>query len=461
MEEIIYDVLDFLQFRETTDWNIKLLSNKSHVVSSYPLLKLGISLRRIKEKMRVEDNKLYSRITIKTNNGGIVVRDTIYGKEIKTKQQFYISSGQLGVSKIDARNGAFGIVPKDADGAIITGNFWVYDVDDTIADIKYLVLLFSSEKFVQIWKECSNGSGNRLYLQEKKFLRYKIPFPSLSEQTELVKKYEQTMREATACETKARVLEKNIEEYLLKTLGIEQDRGEVKRNKMLNITKLSKLFKWGVEFNLRAIPPKEIFQSHKYKNASLVSFCEINPTTKYPSNVDVVSFLPMECISDVYGEVIEKRKGHASQSKGYTKFQDSDLLWAKITPCMQNGKCAIATDLVNGFGYGSTEYHVFRVINGKCIPEYMHAMLRTSYLREVAQIYFTGSAGQQRVGLDFLEALTLPVLPISSSNKDEVTQTSICSHIRGIKAEIKTLRQKAESLRSLAKKQFEEAVFGE
>lgn len=460
MGEVIYNTLRFLPFKETTDWNIKQLSNKFDLISSYPFVRLGKSLRRVKKKMRVEDNKLYSRITIKTNNGGIVVRDTVYGKDIKTKEQYYISGGLLGVSKIDARNGAFGVVPEAANGAIITGNFWVYDIDATIADIKYLVLMFSSKRFVQIWQECSNGSGNRLYLQEDKFLRYKIPFPSLSEQTALVKKYEQTIVEADACEAKATKLEESIEEYLFDILAIEKEENISQTGSTLQCTKLSKLFKWGAEFNLNAIAPKDIFKSNKYKNIPITSYCEINPATVYPKDIDNISFLPMECVSDVYGEIIEAREGKTYSAKGYTRFQENDVLWAKITPCMQNGKCAIAHKLLNGYGYGSTEYHVFRAIAGKCMPEYIHALMRTPYLRKMAQTYFTGSAGQQRVGTDFLEVLTIPAIPISSSSTNDVTQERIANHITSIKSQIKALRQRAESLRSLAKKEFEAAVFG-
>lgn len=139
--------------------------------------------------MVVEDDKRYKRITIKTNCGGVFVRDEVLGKDIKTKKQYYVKAGQLAVSKIDARNGAFGIVPPEADGAIITGNFWVYDVNPEIANIDYLILLLSSNVFVQAWQDCSNGSGNRLYLQEEKFLNYKIPMPEADVQKDLIRKY--------------------------------------------------------------------------------------------------------------------------------------------------------------------------------------------------------------------------------------------------------------------------------
>lgn len=157
---------------------------------------------------------------------------------------------------------------------------------------------------------------------------------------------------------------------------------------------------------------------------------------------------------------MEKREGKIALSRGYTRFQEEDVLFAKITPCMQNGKCAIAKGLRNGFGYGSTEYHVLRCDKTKVLPDYLHALLRTKKLRQKAQIYFTGSAGQQRVGKEFLEGLTLPEIPISSKNRDEVTQEKIIDHMAQLSEQVKVLRLEAEKLRRAARQEFEEEVFG-
>ena len=167
------NVLSSISFSQTSDWNIKQFFGLCTIKSNFDLKKLGTAIKRQKDQMTVENDKKYKRITIKTNCGGVVVRDEVLGEEIKTKNQYYVKAGQLAVSKIDARNGAFGIVPPEADGAIITGNFWVYDVNPAIANVDYLILILSSNVFVQAWQDCSNGSGNRLYLQEEKFLNYK------------------------------------------------------------------------------------------------------------------------------------------------------------------------------------------------------------------------------------------------------------------------------------------------
>ena len=168
----------------------------------------------------------------------------------------------------------------------------------------------------------------------------------------------------------------------------------------------------------------------------------------------------MECVSDIYGEIVEHKIGNVIKSKGYTSFQENDVIWAKITPCMQNGKCAVATNLKNGYAYGSTEFHVFRA-NQNALPEYIHCFLRTKRLREVAMSYFTGSAGQQRVGTDFLEALVLPKLPICSDDPDVLTQETVVKKVFAIRKQIKELHIKAAHMRTQAKDEFEEAVFGE
>src|SRR2546423_127884 len=104
---------------------------------NFPMVPLRELVQRKKDEIIVQDSEVYSRLTIHLNGKGISLRDKVLGSEIGTKLQFIVSVGQLLLSKIDARNGAFGIVPSECDEAIITGNFWVFDVDHTRLDIKF------------------------------------------------------------------------------------------------------------------------------------------------------------------------------------------------------------------------------------------------------------------------------------------------------------------------------------
>ncbi|MEG4504964.1 restriction endonuclease subunit S [Microcoleus sp. F6_B4] len=153
-----------------------------------PLSKL---LFRHKDTINIQEIETYKRITIRMNNQGIIMRDCVLGSEIGTKKQFIAKSGQLVLSKIDARNSAFGILPKECDGAIITGNFWAFDVNYKLLDTKYFNYLTHTALFVEFCIKASEGTTNRRYLDESKFLSMQIPLPPLDEQRRIVARIEE------------------------------------------------------------------------------------------------------------------------------------------------------------------------------------------------------------------------------------------------------------------------------
>ena len=184
-------------------------------------------------------------------------------------------------------------------------------------------------------------------------------------------------------------------------------------------------------------------------------YIEINPYTSFAHlpGETLLSFVPMESISDLYGEITGTHTRAASESKGYTLFQEGDILWAKITPCMQNGKSALAKGLLNGFGFGSTEYHVFRVSNLEVNPSYVFALLRLKHLRNEAVKFFSGSAGHQRVDVDLFKRLLIPLPPLN-------VQDEIVAHIEDIYAEAKRLRREGRELLERAKREVEAMILG-
>lgn len=150
--------------------------------------KIGSFLKRSKIPVDIEDNTDYKRVTIRINHNGISVRDVETGKQIGTKKQFILKSGQFVLSKIDARYGAFGIAPSSVDGAIITGNFWAYDVDFTQVNIEWFNQFTNSPQFYELCERASTGITHRKYLSETFFLNYEIALPSVSKQLILIEK---------------------------------------------------------------------------------------------------------------------------------------------------------------------------------------------------------------------------------------------------------------------------------
>ena len=130
-----------------------------------------------------------------------------------------------------------------------------------------------------------------------------------------------------------------------------------------------------------------------------------------------MSFVPMAAVSEKDGAITHaESRPIASVSKGFTYFAEGDVIFAKITPCMQNGKSAIARGLLSGLGFGSTEFHVLRPSTA-VTAEWVHHLIRQKSFRTAAAMNFRGSAGQQRVPADFLENYLVPVPSIEEQCK--------------------------------------------
>lgn len=147
----------------------------------------------------------------------------------------------------------------------------------------------------------------------------------------------------------------------------------------------------------------------------LAVVCQVNPkfgTAGVIRSEELVSFVPMAAVDETFGEIVKQEARPISEvRRGYTPFRDGDVLFAKITPCMQNGKAALTRDLMNGMGFGSTEFHVLRA-GPLVLPAWIFRFVRRPAFRVEAARNFTGTAGQQRVPTTFIENAQIPVPPL-------------------------------------------------
>jgi len=135
-----------------------------------------------------------------------------------------------------------------------------------------------------------------------------------------------------------------------------------------------------------------------------------------PDDVEI-SFVPMSAVDENKQKIRERdTRTLGSVRKGYTYFKEGDILFAKITPCMENGKVAIAKDLVNGIGFGSTEFHVIRP-GRLVISEWIFYFISRPDFRKEAKKHMTGTAGQQRVPVEFLESIEIPLPPLPEQKR--------------------------------------------
>ncbi|CAH6796313.1 Type-1 restriction enzyme EcoAI specificity protein [Vibrio chagasii] len=150
----------------------------------------------------------------------------------------------------------------------------------------------------------------------------------------------------------------------------------------------------------------------------LSELSEIGPRNSDVEDESEASFVPMPMISTSYkGEHGSEVRSWKDIKKGYTHFRDGDIALAKITPCFENSKAAVFSDLKNGVGTGTTELHVARPISGALEPLFVLLYLKAPMFLKVGETQMTGSAGQKRVPKDFFAGNPLPYPPLKEQKR--------------------------------------------
>ena len=131
---------------------------------------------------------------------------------------------------------------------------------------------------------------------------------------------------------------------------------------------------------------------------------------------ELVSFIPMEAVGEFGGLKLETEKELGEISGGYTYFVNGDVLVAKITPCFENGKGAIARNLKNGLAFGTTELHVMRT-GSALLPDYLFHLTMSYPFRKIGESEMYGAGGQKRVPETFLKDFRIGLPPLNEQNE--------------------------------------------
>ncbi|EGT3445613.1 N-6 DNA methylase [Campylobacter coli] len=307
----------------------------------------------------------------------------------------------------------------------------------------------------------------------------KIPLPPFEIQKQIVAECEKV-------EEQYNTIRMSVEEYqklikaMLQKCGIIEDNQEYELNSILeNLQKLESKLDFNLLFsfiddftnarqedlkkfkefvkNIKAIldtlliSPKDGWKRISLKNEQYI---ELNPSKKEISKLDenmLVSFIEMASVSDK-GYIQSKIDRSLNEvRKGYTYFIENDILIAKITPCMENGKCAIAKNLTNNIGFGSTEFHIFRAKTG-LDSSFLFYNLNQQNIREKAALAMTGASGHKRVPISFYENLTIPLPPLEIQEK-------IVQNIELVEQQIDFLNLKLEFLEKEKEKILQKYLF--
>ena len=161
--------------------------------------------------------------------------------------------------------------------------------------------------------------------------------------------------------------------------------------------------------------PFEIPESWKWVRVAQV--VTLNPKNDLDDHLDT-AFIPMPCVSDGFrnSHTFEVKKW-GEIKKGFTHFADGDIGVAKITPCFQNRKSVVFQGLPNGYGAGTTELSIVRVINTTILREYLLWFFKSEYFIVNGVKSFTGTAGQQRIHKDYLATCLFPLPPFAEQKR--------------------------------------------
>ena len=312
-------------------------------------------------------------------------RDANHAKE-DGQYRFYTCSAEYSMADTYAFEGESIIVPGNGDIGLVfyyDGKFEAYQrtyvINGFKGQTKYLYYYFYYK-----WREKNTYKqfGTAIpYVRMANFEEFEIPLAPLEEQKRIVESIEKQFAKLD-----------EARDLIQKSLDSFADR----KSAILHKAFTGELTKNWRESNSRKESKQRI---------SIEEVVEINPKNKKPicDDESEVSFVPMRAVCEIKGEVkeilFEKFK---KVKKGFTYFEEDDVLFAKITPCMENGKCFVASVLKNGFGFASTEFYVFRCSN-KINKKYLWYILRDKSFRNKAAQVMTGAVGQQRVPKSFLE----------------------------------------------------------
>lgn len=400
--------LSNIRFKELLHtWSMSAVMAQKQVPyrSKYPMVLVETLLTQVKDSIVLSPEKDYKQLTIKTNGGGIVARKS--ARVIKTKKQTRVKAGQFLFSKIDARNGAFGIVPKELDGAIVTAEFPVFTVKKDVVNPEYLLRALSSEAVTNYIKSLAQGSTNRKRLDVATFLKLQIPLPPMEEQQKMLKEYEDDMRQIGKKEKELEETPGKIQEKVRELTGARVEKKMLRQR--LCATTFVTVENWSIDATLNAMHVLADCPLCRLGDFIDSFMCDKDGSSLRvePKNRpdDVFHYIGMENVEKGIGKLTGSKalKGREIKSSALTVPMDF-MLFGKLRPNLN--KYWYNESEQDGGLVCSTEFFVFSLKNGE--PEdYLECMLSSDFVQEQIRPYISGT-GLPRINADDFLRVMIP-----------------------------------------------------
>ena len=327
---------------------------------------LGDVLVRAGNAAVVDPTADYPTLGVKSHARGAFDSGVLHGSRTAYATLTQVREGWLVYPKLMAWEGALAIVPAELDGRWVTPEFVTYELADEALSRDFLRHLIAWPGFLERVRASSSGTNvRRRRLQPTGLEAITVPLPPRGQQ-----------------------------DRIASHLGELGDRLAAPQFNPADL-----------------VDPAVAGWLDTLPTARLSEVAEVCPRPQRVEPATAVDFVPMDAVDATTGAIVSPVPRTRSElTSGYRQFLPGDVIFARITPCMQNGKSAIYRGNYAQVGYGSTEFHVVRPHDG-LYTEWLWALLRTDWFISRAMSAFTGTAGQQRVPASFLEGAVIPVPP--------------------------------------------------
>lgn len=309
--------------------------SKARTSSSWPSVRLAEAMWRSRETTEIDPSETYREVTVRLWGKGAGLRRSVLGSQIAATRRGVARAGQFILSRIDARNGALAIVPRELDGALVSNDFPTFNLNSSKLTAKYLGWLCRTKDFVALCQRASEGTTNRVRLQEASFLDFEIPLPPLSEQRRIVARIEELAGRIDEVRTTSRLV------------GDEADALILSLNTSLAGSRTKRL--------------GEILQLDEDSTP-------VTPTGSYPQ-VGVKSF---------GGGLFAKTALFGSETtyRAFNRLYEGALVLSQVKGW--EGAIAVCPSSLSGW-FVSPEYRTFRFDPTEARPGYFAALVRTEW----------------------------------------------------------------------------------
>lgn len=419
-------------------------------------VKLGEVLARVRNLVEIEDDKEYKLVTVRLHHKGVTLRRLARGNELNSTKMHSVKAGDFILSGIDARHGAFGIIPDELDGAVVTNDFWCLGLDKNVIDRDLFLKLTSTSYFDDLCKKASDGTTNRVRLQADRFYNLEIDLPSIEKQKKLIEEFQKLettnsqiayelshqldlvsqlrqafLREAMQGKLVPQDVRDEPAEILLEKIKAEKAKliaeKKIKKEKPIAEIKAEEIpfaipnsWLWCRLGSIVESMNNGLYKPEEFYNTSGIACLRM-----YNIQAGQISFhkLKRMVLTDAEVETYSLRKG--------------DLLLNRVNSVELLGKAAYIDEPRETLVYESKNIRA-RLIEKSITPKFVNCIFLTNIIREQILRNFKKVTGQASINQEQLSSFVIPLPPLAEQKRIVEKLEKLMAYCDELEANIRT-----------------------